>query len=113
MTDLLRCHDRWGREVRLTEACWHDHILPQRKVLRGLESRVAVVLADPYRVMSDATSAVRECFYRHGVIPGYDRLLLKVVVEFRPMTRPEGIIGSVVTAYPTDRFKRGERQLWP
>ena len=113
MADVLRCTDRWGREIVLTDECWNGHILPDRAILRGLESRLEVVLTDPYRVRRDATNPSRECFYRHRTLPGMPRLFLKVVVEFRPIG-PNGVLdGSDITAFPTNHFKTGEQQIWP
>lgn len=113
MAVVLRCRDWMGREVILTEECWEGKILRDHVILRGLDWCVQVVLEDPYRVRSDALNPGRECLYRHRTLPAMPDKLLKVVVEYRA-SGPDGVVvGSVVTAYPTDRFKDGERQIWP
>lgn len=114
MADLLRCFDVHGRNVILTAECWQFHILPGRTVLAGQEQQIRVVLAAPTRIMRDATHHDRECFYRLGALPGdLANHYFKVVVEFEGAGPGGGSTGYVVTAYPTDRIKRKEQQLWP
>jgi hypothetical protein len=113
MADVLRCIDKQGREVVLTEECWHSHILPYHPILRAAERSIELALIDPHRLMRDAERTNRECFYRHQALATFPHLYLKVVVGYR-LVGPSGIlIGSVVTAFPTTRFKAGEQQLWP
>lgn len=52
--------------------------------------------------------------YRHRTLPGrLSRFYLNVVVACRP-TGPSGIVvGTVPTAFATDRIKVTEMQLWP
>lgn len=114
MAELVRCSDCRGRLVVLTEEIWNGHILDSHPEFQGLEACVEKAITDPYRVTQDAMHSSRECMYRHRTLPGHlNRFYLKVVVAFRP-TGPSGVlVGTVVTAYATDRIKRTEKQLWP
>ncbi len=80
--------------------------------MRGQETAVQATLVAPDRVVNDATHSDREVFYRKGVVAGAERYFLKVCIEFR-RTVDGVMVGEVVTAYPANRFKSGERQRWP
>ena len=101
----------------LTAATWTAHILPDRDPLLGNEASVRLTLTAPDAVMHDAEQATRESFYRLGALPApYDHLYLKVCVEFVEFDDADARAlpgGRVVTAYPTRRFKPGERRKWP
>lgn len=113
MGDLLRCVDRTGRDVVLSEEAWFGRILRDHAMLGGYEGLIQVVVQDPNRVTRDLNRSNRECFYRQGVFPDYPRLFLKVVVEFRQGDLTGAVSGYVVTAYPLQRVRSGEEQLWP
>jgi hypothetical protein len=50
---VLRCKDRWGREIILQEATWRQHILLEHAELIGNEAGVQLTLTDPTYVMHD------------------------------------------------------------
>lgn len=113
-SELMRCVDRWGRPIVLTNATWMLHILPDRESLVGNETAVRRTLVDPEIVMHDATHAHRESFYRIGGLPApFDHLYLKVCVEFVEPEVPGNAAGRVVTAFPTRRVKPAEQRKWP
>jgi len=63
--------------------------------------------------MQDKTHRNRLNYYRHGALPPpYQRLFLKVCVDFFP-NGLTGILGEVITAYPTRRIDPKEAQQWP
>lgn len=114
MAELVRCSDRNGRVVVLTDEIWVNHIIDRHPEFTGLEACIEMAITDPYRVTQDARHSNRECMYRHRTLPGnLSRFYLKVVVAFQP-SGPNGIlVGTVLTAFATDRIKSTERQLWP
>ncbi|MDQ3692522.1 MAG: hypothetical protein M3464_02690 [Chloroflexota bacterium] len=99
--------------VILTKDCWQTHILPYHPILDDEEQSVELALIDPHRLMRDAEYTNRECFYRHRALSNFPHLYLKVVVHYRRVGTSGRLMGSVVTAFPTTRFKAGEQQLWP
>lgn len=115
MTILLQCVDRQQRSVVLAHHIWHEHVLPRRPLLEGLEHCIPYVLKDPFRINRDANHPDRECFYRQRVIPYRPHLYLKVVVEFKEPdpTDPSKRVGEIVTVIPVERIRPGEQQLWP
>lgn len=98
----------------LTEEIWLNHILDSHPEFKGLETCIEKAITDPYRVMQDARDPTRECMYRHRTLPGrLSRFYLKVVVAFRPTGSSGILVGTVLTAFATDRIKSTEKQLWP
>ena len=51
MADLLRCVDRWGREIRLTEERWHGHIILHHPDLTRYVAAVRQTLVDLARII--------------------------------------------------------------
>ena len=100
--------DRWGRDIRLHEDVWYDHIVPGHRALGDHEAFVAKVLTNPYRVTHDALHDNRECFYRQRTHPSYPELFLKVCVEFESEHN-----GLVITAFLTPKIHADEVQRWP
>ncbi len=105
---IWRVRDRWGREIRLDEGTWYNHIVTSHGNLRGHEAAVAKVLTNPYRVMHDATHEHRECFYRPRTHPRFPELYLKVCVEFE-----SAFSGLVITAFLVQNIRAIEVQRWP
>ncbi len=86
------------------------HIVGDRKGEIPTAAEVRVAVEDPDRVTRDVDFSQRECFYRTW-LPG--RLMLMVVVHYRPVP-PQGTwLGSVITAYSVGLVKRQEVQRWP
>ena len=106
---VLRCRDRWDREIILTGRTWYDHVLRNHAELIDHLAAVERTIRRPQRVNLDKDYDDREIFYRRGVLPvPYDRDYLKVVVEFGNDPR----YGRVVTAFLTETIKAGEPMRW-
>lgn len=106
MATVARWTDFCGRPVELTDEGL-AHIAKNHPELPEPIARIEPALTDPTRVVRDARIGRAECYYR--TIGG--QLMVKVVVLFRPT--PSGWVGEVLTAHPTERYGRGEQQLWP
>ncbi len=114
MANLWRCQDRWGREIVLTDARWHAHIVHEHRAMAPHRDLVRQTVESPEEVKHDRTKASREVFYRRWRLSRHGRLVwLKVVVRFTTDPRTLAERGTVVTAYPTNRQKPGERHKWP
>ena len=100
VADRFLTVDPQGREVRLTETCYVEHILVEHPDLTNdREIEEAIRRAD--LIVVDAIDALRLVYYRtYRRTPQH--WLLKVVVAN----------DEVVTAYRVTRVKQGERILW-
>lgn len=100
VVDRFLTIDPQGREVRLTEACYVEHILVEHPDLTDdREIEDAIRRADLIAV--DAIDRLRLVYYRtYRRTPQHS--LLKVVVAN----------GEVVTGYRVNRIKQGERIIW-
>lgn len=114
MAELLRWLDHWGREIVLTEERWEDHVLAGHGELRVHLAAVEVVLTDPLVVTFDSKITNRENYYRPHLPPEpYQRLFLKICVEFLRIDQERSLFGDVITAYPTGRIPEAEARKWP
>jgi hypothetical protein len=115
MAEILRATDRWGRAIVLKEANWRFHILARRPYFNGYENAcIGDTIEKPDQVVYDVDYENRENFYRQSPLPPpYDRVFVKVIVEFTEEDDGGTASGEVVTMYLTDRMKPGERQKWP
>ncbi len=105
--ETMRCRDRWGREIVLTDDVWYGKILRKRAHFATALSALQRTLTDPEQVNQDRTFGEREVFYRQELLPPPDGWsILKVVVAF-----VEGE-GRVVTAFATFNVHPEERCLW-
>lgn len=93
-TDPLR------REVRLTEKCYHYHIVVEHPEIDDV-GIIQIVVELPDLIARDALNRDRLVYYRE--YQQNPQRWYKVVVEG----------GEVVTAYRVGRMKRGEMQIWP
>jgi len=92
--------DPQGREIRLTEACYVEHILVEHPDLTN-DQEIEETIRRAELITVDAIDDVRLVYYRtYRRTP--QRWLLKVVVAY----------DEVVTAYRVTRVKQGERILW-
>ncbi len=106
MSNLFEVTDLRGHKVVCTETCWNDHILSQRPWMLGWEDEIRKAIESPYMgIFQDNEFDNREIYY--GLSEGKQRYI-KVVVEVQ-----EGNYNEVVTAFPTDSPKKGERLIWP
>ncbi|RIK25770.1 MAG: hypothetical protein DCC55_40415 [Chloroflexi bacterium] len=99
--DLFSTTDPLGRTVRLTERCYHDHIVVEHPDLDDPEEiERSVRLAE--QIAQDTIDPQRTVYYRtYQRRP--QRWLVKVVVDEQ---------GEVVTAYRVKRMKQEEIILW-
>lgn len=92
--------DPQGREVRLTEACYVEHILVEHPDLTD-DQEIEETIRRAELIAVDAIDELRLVYYRtYRRTP--QRWLLKVVVAN----------DEVVTAYRVNRVKQGEQVLW-
>jgi hypothetical protein len=102
---LFEVTDPRGRIVRCTWKQWNNHILAQRNWMEGWQDEVKAAIEGPsIGIYADAHHHNREVYYR--LRPVQTRYL-KVIVEF------SGNMGVVITAYPVNSPKSGERMIWP
>lgn len=110
MALVLRCQDRWNREIVLTDRTWYGHVLSNHAELTDHLTAVERTVRRPQRVTTDKDDPDREVFYRRGILPvPYHRDYLKVVVQFDN----DAGQGRIVTAFATAVIKAGEPQRWP
>lgn len=102
----IRTVDRLGRLVVLPEGRWR-HVLARHGELADARDLVLLAVRSPDLITRDASHADRRCCY---LMLGGERRL-KVVVEYGGESG--GSVGTIVTAYLTDRTPGGEKQLWP
>ena len=99
---LLR--DYQGLTVRLTDERL-EHILEHPEMV-ALEASIGETLVDPERVVQSLSDSSVRLFYRHYPVTSVGAKFLCVVVKM-------GFEDSfVITAYLTDRMKKGEI-VWP
>jgi hypothetical protein len=96
--------DYEGRSIRLTDERW-DHIKEHPEMV-GLQEAVAETLRQPETVIESPSDPLAKLYYRfyHGTMVGgkYVCVVVKVVA----------VDAFVVTAYLTDRVKKGA-SVWP
>ena len=63
VAEVLRCADRWGREIILHEDTWYDKIVGDHADMVDRFDAIIAVLANPERVNFDATYSTGENFY--------------------------------------------------
>ncbi len=109
---IFHAFDYAKREVFAYFGRWVLHIEARHPEVDEHFDAVKRALTDLYRVTLDATYRNRLNYYRPDALPApYSRLYLKVCVAFS-RSGLTGMIGEVVTAYPTTRIGRGELQQW-
>ena len=83
MAEVLRCADRWGREITVDDDVWYDKILVIHHEMDSQLDAVERALVDPDRVNHDARHSRGENYYRLGVLEHPNDIdYLKVVVRF-------------------------------
>lgn len=106
MSNRFEVVDPRGRKVTCTDECWQGHILAARPWMAGWENEVQSAIQHPtFGIYHDATHESRHLYYR---LRTNRRQYIKVVVDFG-----EAETGTVITAFPTDSPKSGEKLLWP
>jgi hypothetical protein len=112
VAEVLRCADRWGREIVLYEDTWYDKIVVFHGYMANKLDAIIAVLASPDRVNLDALHPGGENFYGRGYLDyPEDHYYLKVVVRYERTGNHQ--VGTIVSAYAApDYRKRGERFKW-
>jgi hypothetical protein len=105
MARVARWSDYQGRSVELTDEAW-THIVQRHADMVARLDAVRTAIESPALVVRDPNT--RRIEHHYGAARG--RLRVHVAVIYRPT--PEGWIGTIRTAYRTDRTIQGE-QLWP
>lgn len=105
MPNLFEVTDPRGWKVICTEDCWNQHVLFHHLDMAGREDEVKQTIEKPtYGIYQDATRQNRYIYYcKQGTKSYY----IKVVVDF------DGKEGEVITAFPADSMKAGEKWIWP
>lgn len=112
VAEVLRCNDRWGREVVLYDDTWFDKVVVYHAYMAEKLDAIVAVLANPERVNFDASHPNGENYYGRGYLTyPYDFDYVKVVVRYEMVgTQDEG---TIISAYAApDYRKRGERHKW-
>lgn len=104
MAVLFQTKDPQERTIVCTEERWNDHVLSQRPWMEFWVDDVKLAVEKPIYICSAADNDKREVFY---YIPAPTSKYLRVVVQF------DSDQGEVITAYPTDSGKPGEKMIWP
>ncbi len=105
MTNVIEARDPRGWTVFCTEAQWERHVLAARSWMAGWEDDVKTAIEKPVLpIFQDADFEDRHIYYgpNHR---GKDRYMKVVVV-----VKEEGL-AEVITAFPTDSAKSGEKML--
>ena len=98
--------DPRNRVIICTAECWYRHILSERPWMEKYEDRVIATISNPnIGIFRDADFENRQVYYRRQ---GKKKRYLKVVIEFSSEK-----LGRVVTAFPTDSMKPGEKWIGP
>ncbi len=110
---VLHCFDPLGREIVGRRGRWEAHIHVRHPEIDGHFDAVRGTLERPEIIAIDAVHPERRTYYQRGALPSpYDPLYLKVCVGFY-QRGPLGIVGTIITAYPTTRVGNGETREWP
>jgi hypothetical protein len=104
---IFEATDPRGYKVICTEEIWYGKILTKRPFMAGWEERVRRAIESPsLPIFQDATLENRHIYYRLSD-KGSHRYI-KVVVAFHTEES-----GRVISAYPCDSGKSGEKPIWP
>jgi len=98
---LLTVATRLGFTVRVTRRQWQKIVSEKHPVMAGREDDVRRVLSDPEEIRQSKSDPTVFLFYA-GERPG--RWLSAVV------KKADNDDGFLITAYPTDAIKEGERR---
>lgn len=106
MTILFEVNDPRGYRVVCTQETWEKHVLEQRPFMDGWENFVKSAIENPdIGIYQSVSRPNREIYY--GKLYSSPRYI-RIVVEFN-----DDRTGKVITAFPSDSGKTGERLTWP
>lgn len=99
--DTLRIEDKFGRKIRLTDERY-QHIIEKHPEIKGQESKIKGTIKKPELVRKSVYSRDVLLFYRHYKRTPVTEKYLAVGIKVLNSG------GFVVTAYFTDRVKKGD-----
>ncbi|MCJ7623954.1 MAG: hypothetical protein MUO76_10660 [Anaerolineaceae bacterium] len=105
MSNIFEVVDPQGRTIYCTEDQWAQHVLSRRSWMRNKENVVAKAVENPKFICQDVDEEDRQIYYYFPY--SKNNLYMKVVVRFNKED-----LGEVITAFPTDSCKPGEKVLW-
>ncbi len=103
--DIFEVVDPRGISVHCTKEVWYDHILSNRPYMEGTEDDIAEAIRQPFYICRDKLRADRNVYY---ALRSSEARYTRVVVEIYQDGR-----GRVITAFPADSGKSGEKMIWP
>lgn len=112
---VVDCFDRWSRRVIAREHRWDSHIVAEHPEMLDDYGEVEATIRNPEFVNFDATRPQTDVFYRTIEPPHpYAGYYCKVVVRYGPGNVAGTITdGEVVTAFVTNKVRKGEQHKWP
>jgi len=103
------CKDRNGITVSCSRECWVKHIAIHAE-MNGQQGVIKAIISSPSSEYQDAHHVDRRSLYKRLVLNKIGNTLIKISIRYSSqMGRERGI---VMTAYATDKVKRGEVWLW-
>jgi hypothetical protein len=99
---VIEAHTPLGFSVRVTRAYWTIISTIKHPVMAGCEAEVQAVLETPEEIRRGKSDPKVCLFYR-------SRRLRRWVCA---VSKQEGRTGFLITAYPADTIKEGEK-IWP
>jgi len=107
MTTLFEATDPRGYSITCTKNIWYGKILPKRPFMLGWEDQIRQTIESPsLPICQDADHPDRHIYYRR--LEKSNPRYIKVVVAFQTEES-----GQVISAYPCDSPKSGEKTIWP
>lgn len=103
MPILFETTDPEGTKVICTEAQWNEHVVDRHQYMNGKDKQAKETIEQPDAIYKDEKHLDRNVYYRKQ--PN-KKFYLKVVV------RIAGGVGEVITAFPADKLKAGEKIIW-
>jgi hypothetical protein len=111
-TAVVGCwDDPLGRSITLFQHRL-DHIEGDHGDMEDRVHLIRAAIERPVTIRHDAVRPDRESFYAHAAEFGSD-MYVKASVAFEAPDLYGIIAGTVITAFPTPRLKRGQQPLWP
>ena len=104
---IFEAVDPRGYRVVCTKDIWHNKILQKRPWMAGWEDEVQLAIEDPSLPICKAASHDdRLIYYRR--LNRINARYIRVVVAAQSEE-----IGYIISAYPCDSGKSGEKAIWP
>ena len=105
MANIFEVIDPRGFKVICTEEQWNNHIIGKRAWMKGWEQEIQKIISEPLMICQDPDFEDRNVYYRR---PSRRRLYLKAIVLIT-----KDLNGFIISAFPCDSCKSGEKLIWP